>query len=575
MSKKIWLEHYPSGIPAEISALEHQSLVDMCDASIQKFADRTAFIGSQLPLSYQEFGAESTKFAAYLQSQGITKGDRVAVMLPNLIQYPITVLGIMRCGATVVNCNPLYTSYELHHQLKDSGAKAIILPDVFFETLLKCIDKLPDIKHVIVTSLGDVFGKPSLNPEIVHKAKQASLMVTGGVDVLEQFGSYLQSFPGFITYKEALQKGQEAGFKPVEVTQEDIAFLQYTGGTTGLSKGAILTHFNILSNVKQVEAVINIDLSTIELRCVTAIPLYHIFALTANFFSMVYMGGRNLLIADPRNMDSFIAQIKDYGMTNMTGVNTLYNGLMQHPEFPEVDFSQFLFCIGGGDAIQKSIADRWQEKTGKVITQGYGLTETSPLATVEDINNDHFTGSIGMPVPSTDIVIRNTEGKDLPIHEVGELCIKGPQVMRGYWNRPEETAKVIYEDGFFRSGDLGYMDEQGKFYIVDRQKDMIVVSGFNVYPNEVEGVVVSHPKVSEVAAVGVDHPVSGETIKLYVTAKDPSLTKEEIIAYCRERLTGYKVPKDIEFLDELPKTAVGKILRKTLREKANQGHNPK
>ncbi len=556
---KIWLKSYPAGVPVDIDPSRYGSLVDLVERSFKSYAGNVAYISMGVSITYAELDQLSRDFAAWLQAQGFKKGDRVALMMPNLLQYPICLFGALRAGCVVVNCNPLYTPRELEHQLKDSGATAIVIVENFAATLQQVIDRTV-IRKVVVTSIGEMLGaiKGRLVDFALRKVKK---MVPAW------------SLPGHISCAEALAQGRNASFKPVPLGHDDLAFLQYTGGTTGISKGAMLSHRNILSNVMQAGAWIS-PLVRDSLHgkgselIVTALPLYHIFALTANCLTFLVVGASNLLIVNPRDIPGFVKELKKYPFTVITGVNTLFNALLNNPDFAQLDFSTLRFTLGGGMAVQQPVAERWQKVTGVTLTQAYGLTETSPAATIDPLDLDHFNGSIGLPISSTELSIRDDSGNEVTGKQVGEICIRGPQVTVGYWQRPEETALVFHEDGFLRTGDMGYVDEQGFVFLVDRKKDMILVSGFNVYPNEVEEVVAMLPGVLEVAAIGVQSPASGEAVKLFVVRKDPNLTPEAIIAHCRQQLTGYKVPHLIEFRDDLPRTNVGKILRRALKEEA-------
>ncbi|MGV0952356.1 MAG: long-chain-fatty-acid--CoA ligase, partial [Azonexus sp.] len=546
--EKIWIKTYPPGVPAEISIDHVASLVTLFEDACKKYADQVAYISMDREMTYGELDRLSRDFAGWLQSIGLKKGDRVALMMPNLLQYPVALFGTLRAGCVVVNVNPLYTPRELEHQLKDSEAKAIVIVENFASTLQQVIGKT-DVKNVIVTPMGDMLGmiKGTLVNFVVRRVKK---MVPAW------------SLPGSINFTAALAAGRRHGMEPAVLGQDDLAFLQYTGGTTGVSKGAMLTHGNIASNVMQAYAWIKPAIEEGKEFIITALPLYHIFALTANCLTFLMIGARNLLIVNPRDMAGFIKEWSKYPISVATGVNTLFNGLLNHPDFAALDFSTMKLSLGGGMAVQAPVAERWQKVTGSPLLQAYGLTETSPAATINPLNLKEFNGSIGLPISSTEVSIRNDDGKEMPLDQVGEICIRGPQVMAGYWQRPEETANVMYADGFLRTGDMGYVDHLGYVYLVDRKKDMILVSGFNVYPNEVEEAVAMHEGVSDVAAIGVADANSGEAVKIFVVRKDPKLTAEEIIAHCRKHLTGYKVPKQVEFRADLPRTNVGKILRR-------------
>jgi long-chain acyl-CoA synthetase len=549
--EKAWLKSYPAGVPAEIDVNEFKSIGQLFDRSVGKFRDRVAYINMGKSLTYGELDGHTRDFAAYLQSLGLPKGARIAVMMPNLLQDPVCIYGILRGGYTVVNCNPLYTPRELEHQLKDSGAEAIIIVENFASVLQECIAKTP-LKHVIVTSLGDMLGFPKgaiVNFVVKHVKKMVPAW----------------SLPGSVRFNDVLARGARLDFKAVEVGHEDIAFLQYTGGTTGVSKGAMLTHRNIIANLQQAHAWLKPFLPE-RGTIVTALPLYHIFALTANCLTFFKIGWSNLLITNPRDIPGFVKELAKHPFEAITGVNTLFNALLNDEDFVKLDFSPLCITLGGGMAVQKVVADKWKQVTGIPLIEAYGLTETSPAATINPLDLKEYNGAIGLPVSSTDVAIRDDAGNNLPIGEAGEICVYGPQVMRGYYNRPDETAKVIMPDGYLRTGDVGVMDEKGFVRIVDRKKDMILVSGFNVYPNEIEAVVAMHPGVLEVAAVGVPDEKSGEAVKIFIVKKDPSLSAEAVIAHCKENLTGYKVPRLVEFRAELPKTNVGKILRRALRD---------
>ncbi|MDR7028369.1 long-chain fatty acid--CoA ligase [Rhizobium rosettiformans] len=554
-AEKIWIQSYPAAVPAEIAPHAHASLGALFEASCAKFADRLAFSSMGRGMTFRELEQQSRKVGAWLQAKGLVKGDRVAVMTPNILQNPVTVYGILRAGMTVVNVNPLYTPRELEHQLKDSGAKAIVVLENFAHTVEQVVART-DVKHVIVCTMGDMLGlKGHIVNLVVRKVKK---LVPAW------------SIPGNKGFKAMLAEGDKLSLKPVEVVSSDVAFLQYTGGTTGVSKGATLTHANLLANKQQIalwlEAAFAGQGRPDVLNFVCALPLYHIFALTVNSLMGIALGGHNLLIANPRDIPAFIKELQSFKAHVFPGLNTLFNAMMNNPDFKKIDFSSLMLVLGGGMAIQRPVAERWLEMTGRPITEGYGLSETSPVATVNRLDVRDFTGMIGLPLPSTDIEIRDEDGNTLPIGEVGEICIRGPQVMAGYWQRPEETAKVMTADGFFRSGDMGLMDERGYVKIVDRKKDMILVSGFNVYPNEIEEVAVMHAGVLECAAVGVPDEHSGEAVKLFVVKKDENLTIDELKAHCAANLTNYKRPRYIEFRTELPKTNVGKILRRELRD---------
>ncbi|MBL8432726.1 MAG: long-chain-fatty-acid--CoA ligase [Dechloromonas sp.] len=552
--EKIWIKTYPPGVPAEISIDHLASLVTVFEDACAKYDQQVAYISMDREMTYGELDRLSRDFAGWLQSIGLAKGDRVALMMPNLLQYPVALFGTLRAGCVVVNVNPLYTPRELEHQLKDSGAKAIVIVENFAHTLEQVIART-EVKNVIVTPMGDLLGlvKGALVNFVVRHVKK---MVPAW------------SLPGSLNMNAALAAGRRHGAEPVKLGHADLAFLQYTGGTTGVSKGAMLTHGNIASNVMQAHAWIKPAVEDGKEFIVTPLPLYHIFALTANCLTFLMIGARNLLIANPRDMAGFVKEWGKYPVSVATGVNTLFNGLLNHPDFAALDFSTMKVSLGGGTAVQAPVAERWQKVTKSPLLQAYGLTETSPAATINPLDLKEFNGSIGLPVSSTELSIRDDVGKELAIGEIGEICIRGPQVMKGYWQRPEETAKVMYADGFLRTGDMGYVDPLGFFFIVDRKKDMILVSGFNVYPNEIEEVVAMHEGVGDVAAIGVPDDNTGEAVKIFIVRKDPNLTVEAVIAHCRKHLTGYKVPKQVEFRPDLPRTNVGKILRRALKEGA-------
>jgi long-chain acyl-CoA synthetase len=553
--EKIWLKSYQQGVPAEIELNEFQSLGELFEKSVAQYRDRVAYINMGVELKYGELDKLSRDFAAYLQSVlKLPLGARVALMMPNVLQYPICIFGALRAGYVVVNVNPLYTPRELEHQLKDAGAEAIVILENFAVTLEQVVARTP-VKHVVVARLGDMLGFP--------KAAIVNFVVKYVKKMVPAW-----NLPQAANFRAALAAGAAAELQSVSVAQGDLAFLQYTGGTTGVSKGAMLTHRNILANLAQAHAWIKPALGKEQHLVVTALPLYHIFALTANCFTFFKVGASNLLITNPRDIPAFVAELAKYPFTVLTGVNTLFNAMLNSDAFRALDFSKLRVTLGGGMAVQKAVAEKWKVVTGKPLIEAYGLTETSPAATINPLDIPAYNGSIGLPISSTEVVIRNDAGADVPLGERGELCVRGPQVMNGYYNRPEETTKVIMADGFLLTGDIAVMDEKGFVRIVDRKKDMILVSGFNVYPNEVEDVVALHPGVLEVAAVGVPHEKSGEAVKIFVVKKDPALTPELLIAHCREHLTGYKVPGEIEFRSELPKTNVGKILRRELRDEA-------
>jgi long-chain acyl-CoA synthetase len=553
--ERVWLKQYPPGVPADIDTTRYSSLVELLEESFAKFADRKAFICMDKAISYRDLDEMSVALAAYLQSKGLQKGARVALMMPNVLQYPVATAAVLRGGYAVVNVNPLYTPRELEHQLKDSGAEAIIVLENFAHTVQQVISHT-QVKHVIVGSMGEMLGlKGVVVNLVVRKVKK---MVPA------------YSLPGSVTFNQAIAAGRAAKFNKPKLGPDDVAFLQYTGGTTGVSKGATLLHRNILANVLQNDAwlqpALAIPPQVDAMLIVCALPLYHIFALTACYLLAVRAGGCNLLIPNPRDIAGFIKELQKYQVNSFPAVNTLYNGLMHHPDFKKIDFSKLKISNGGGMAVQRPVAEQWKGITGCSIAEGYGLSETSPTLTCNTATSAEFNGSIGIPVPSTWISIRDDDGKELPFGEPGEICAKGPQVMAGYWNRPDETAKVMTPDGYFRTGDIGVMSPDGYTKIVDRKKDMILVSGFNVYPNEIEEVIASHPGVLECAVIGVADDKSGEAVKAFVVKKDPNVSAEDVVRFCRENLTAYKVPKLIEFRTDLPKTNVGKILRRELRD---------
>jgi long-chain acyl-CoA synthetase len=551
--ERIWLKSYPGGVPAEIDPNAFRSLGEFFAASVAGFRHRTAFISMGKAISYGELDEKSRAFGAYLQKVvGLKPGARVALMLPNLLQYPIALFGALRAGCIVVNCNPLYSPRELKHQLADSGAEAIVVLENFANTLEKAIGGTA-IKAVVVTGVGDLLGGargPIVNLVLRHVRRAVPAF---RLDQAERIN-------------RALDLGRAQAFTEAQVGPADIAFLQYTGGTTGVPKGAMLTHRNMIANLQQVHAWVANAISPAGDTFLAALPLYHVFALQANCFVPVMIGASNLLIANPRDIPALIKDLRRTPCTVMTGVNTLFNALLNNPDFVRLDFSRLTLAIGGGMAVQRAVAERWKSLTGKPLIEAYGLTETSPAAIANPLTIEDFTGAIGLPLPSTDIAVRDDDGRDVKPGEPGELCIKGPQVMAGYWNMPDETAKVMTADGYLRTGDIARVDERGYVFIVDRKKDMINVSGFNVYPNEIEEVLMTHPGVLEVGAVGIPHPKTGEAVKVVVVRKDKALTDADLIAYARKNLTGYKIPHHVEFRDTLPKTNVGKILRRELRE---------
>lgn len=549
--ERIWLKSYPPGVPSDITTQDIPSLVTIFEESCRKFANKTAYTSMGVKLSYAQLDHYSRDVAAWLQARGIKKGDRVALMMPNILQYPICMFGVLRAGAVLVNCNPLYTAHELEHQLVDSGAETIILAENFAHTLQEALPNTK-LRHIAVTSIGGMMG-PVKGRIVDFVLRRIKRLVPAW------------SLPNTTPFARVLSQGKRAAFTPPELNHNDLACLQYTGGTTGVAKAAMLTHGNLVSNVRQAHAWIKDKIKEGSECVVTALPLYHIFALTANCLTFLKLGANNLLIINPRDMAGFIKELRTVPFTALTGVNTLFNGLLNHPDFAKLDFSHLRVTLGGGMAVQRAVAQRWEDVTGNPLTQAYGLTETSPAVTLNPLETTEFTGSIGLPIPSTFISIRDDAGNELPIGQAGEVCVKGPQVMAGYWQQPDETALVFHPDGFLLTGDIGYIDERGYIYLVDRKKDMILVSGFNVYPNEVEDAAASHPGVREVAAIGVPDERSGEAVKLFVIRKDPNLDAKTLIEHCRKQLTGYKVPRHVEFRDELPRTNVGKILRRDLK----------
>jgi long-chain acyl-CoA synthetase len=550
--ERIWLSSYAQGVPTDIDTSAYASLAQVLETSCDKFRELPAYENMGATLSYDDVDRLSQDFASYLQNVlGLNKGDRVALMMPNLLQYPIAVFGVLRAGMVVVNVNPLYTPRELEHQLKDSGARVIVIVENVCATLQAVVDKVP-LEAVITTQIGDLFGFP--------KSLLTNFMVKQVKKLVPAW-----DIPGTIPFRTALVRGKAQPYHRVTLTHEDIAFLQYTGGTTGLSKGAKLTHGNMVANLVQMDAWIGPVLTKGKDVIVTALPLYHIFALTVNCLMFLQAGGKNVLITNPRDMPGFIKTLAASKFTAFSGVNTLFNGLLHTPGFDQVDFKGLKFSMGGGAAVQQAVAEKWQKVTGVGLVEGYGLSETSPVVTVSPLDKPGWNGTIGVPVSSTWVSLRDDSNQPVPIGQPGELCVKGPQVMRGYWNKPEENAKAFTADGYFRTGDVAVMDDKGYFKIVDRKKDMILVSGFNVYPNEIEAVVALHPGVLESACIGVPDDKSGEAVKVFVVKKDPALTVEALREHCKQNLTGYKVPKLIEFRDALPKSPVGKILRRELR----------
>jgi len=552
-----WLHHYPAGVPADIDPDRFASLTVLIEQAMVTHRRLPAFANMGATLSYAQLDELSRAFAAWLQHKsGLTRGDRVALMMPNILQYPIALFGVLRAGMVVVNTNPLYTARELEHQLKDSGAKAIVIVENFAHVLEQVLART-ELKQVLVTGVGDLLGIPKgfiVNFVLRHVRKQVPHW----------------KMPGSQSFKSVIGHGLGLKLEPVDLTHDDIAFLQYTGGTTGISKAAVLTHRNMVANLLQALAWVEPALTAGgPIVVITPLPLYHIFALTANCLAFLPLGALNVLITNPRDFPAFVKELRKYKFNFISGVNTLFNALLNTPGFDKIDFSALRVSFGGGMAVQAVIAERWRKATGSILAQGWGLTETSPIVTANPVDRE-FNGSVGLPVPSTDVSIRDDDGKEVPLNGTGEICVFGPQVMRGYWNRPDETEKVMFGD-WLRTGDIGRMDEKGFVYIEDRKKDMILVSGFNVYPNEVEGVAAENPGVLEVAAVAQPDENSGEVVALFVVKKDPNLTAEQLIAFCRKHLTGYKVPHHVYFRTELPKTNVGKILRRALRDELRSG----
>ena len=561
---RIWLRHYPPGVPADIDASRYTSLVAMFEESFARFAAREACVCMGRALTYAAIDEASRGFAAFLQARGIIRGARVALMMPNVLQYPVAIAGALRAGCTVVNVNPLYKPRELEFQLKDSGAEAIVVLENFASVLQEALPQTP-VKHVVIASMGDMLGtmKGALVNGVVRHVKK----MVPRYDI-----------PGSIRFNDALAAGRRAGFTRVEVGPDDIAFLQYTGGTTGVAKGAVLLHRNLVANVQQIDAwqtpLLALPPQVERMVIVTALPLYHIFALTACFLFAVSNGGLCILIPNPRDIGGLIKELARYKVNSFPAVNTLYNALLHHPDFKTLDWSELKCAVAGGMAVQKTVAEAWMKATGKPIIEGYGLSETSPVLTVNSGDIHEWSGTIGLPLPSTEISIRDDHGHEVALGEEGEICARGPQVMPGYWQRPDETAKVMTADGFFRTGDVGVMDDTGRVRIVDRKKDMISVSGFKVFPNEVEDVAMSQGGLMECAVVGVPDPHSGETPKLFAVKKDPTLTSAALHDFMKARLASYKVPRHIEFRSELPKTNVGKILRRALREETDTPAEP-
>ncbi|TMG98851.1 MAG: long-chain-fatty-acid--CoA ligase [Betaproteobacteria bacterium] len=554
--EKIWLRSYPKGVPAEIDVNEYASVREVFEESCGKFATRPAFTCMGKTLTFAELDTLSAAFGAYLQGAGCKKGTRVALMMPNILQYPVCLFGVLRAGCTVVNVNPLYTARELEYQLTDSGAEVIVVVENFAHTLQEVVARTR-VRNVIVTSIGELLGFKGFIVDFVLR------------HVKKMIPAY--TIPGAIRLSDALAEGRKRALERVPLGHEDIAFLQYTGGTTGVAKGAMLLHRNIVANLLQARAWL-LPFMDAEQReiVITPLPLYHIFSLTANCLTFMTLGGENVLIPNPRDIPGFVKAMSKFRFTSFTGVNTLFNALLNNADFAKLNFSSLRLTLGGGMAVQEAVALRWKEVTGSPLIEAYGLTETSPAATINPLNLAAYNGSIGLPISSTDVELRDDAGTAVALGQPGELCLRGPQVMAGYWQRPDETAKVIDKDGWLATGDVGVIDEQGYIRIVDRKKDMILVSGFNVYPNEVEGVLAMHPGVLECAAIGVPDKKSGEAVKLYVVKKDPALTADAVLQHCREHLTAYKCPRDVEFRNDLPKSNVGKILRRELREEARK-----
>jgi long-chain acyl-CoA synthetase len=551
--EKIWLKNYQAGVPAEIDVNAYKSVAEVFEKSVAKFADRPAFANMDKIITYRELDKLTRDFGAYLQNKlGLKKGDRVAVMMPNLLQYPIAVFGILRAGLTVVNVNPLYTPRELEHQLKDSGAETIVILENFAITLQDVLKNTP-VKNIITTQIGDMLGFPKsliVNMVVKHVKKMVPSW----------------SIHNTVKFNDTLTQGSRLRLNPVQIGHDDIAFLQYTGGTTGVSKGAMLTNRNIVANMMQAHAWLKPMVREGQEIIITALPLYHIFSLTANCMVFTELGGLNILITNPRDIPAFVKELQKYPVTCMTGVNTLFNALINNPDFGKIDFSTWKLALGGGMAVQRAVAEKWKQVTGVPLIEAYGLTETSPAACINPMDLKEYNGAIGLPVPSTECTVRDEAGNEVPMGEPGELWVRGPQVMKGYWQRPDESAKVLKEGGWLATGDMAIVTPDGFFKLVDRKKDMILVSGFNVYPNEIEDVVAMHAGVLEVACIGIPDDKSGEVVKVYVVKKDQALTEKEVIEHCKKNLTGYKVPKYVEFRAELPKTNVGKILRRALRD---------
>ena len=552
MMDKVWLRNYPEGVPAEADVDAYDSIVSLFEESVRRFGDRPAYSSFGVTITYRDLDERSRALAAHLQGLGLDPGDRVAIMMPNLLANPVAIFGVLLAGLTVVNTNPLYTARELEHQLTDSGARAIVIVENFASVLGEVIGRTR-VEHVILVRMGDGLGFP--------KSALVNFVVRRVKKMVPPF-----HLPDAVRFPAALDQGRGKPLRPSEAGRDDVAFLQYTGGTTGVSKGAALSHGNVVSNLQQTSSWIGRQFEPGAEVFVTALPLYHIFSLVANCLTGMKYGALNVLITNPRDMPAFVKTIAGLRFSVITGVNTLYNGLLNTPGFESVDFSRLKLAVGGGMAMQRAVAERWRAATGVPVVEAYGLTETSPAAVANRLDQTEFTGSIGLPLPSTEVSVRDDDGNEVGFDTPGELCVRGPQVMQGYWGRPDATAEVLSGDGWLRTGDMATIDEQGYLRIVDRKKDMIIVSGFNVYPNEIEDVVALHPGVLEVGAVGVPDEHSGEVPKIVVVKKDPGLTSEALIEHCREQLTGYKIPRRVEFRDELPKTNVGKVLRRELRD---------
>jgi len=554
--EKIWLKNYPAGVPATIDVAAYESIRELFEETCAKFATRPSFTCMGKSITFAELEALSAAFGAWLQGQGCKKGSRVALMMPNILQYPVCLFGALRAGCTVVNVNPLYTARELQHQLNDSGAEVLVVVENFAKTVSEVIGTTK-VRQVVVTSIGELLGVKGIVVDLVLRRVKKMIPAF--------------SLPGSIRLRDALAAGRGRKLERVPIGHDDIAFLQYTGGTTGVAKGAMLLNRNIVANMLQARAWVNPALDHDKREIViTPLPLYHIFSLTANCLVFMSLGGENILIPNPRDIPGFVKEVGKYKFTAITGVNTLFNALLNNADFAKLDFSHLHLTLGGGMAVQEAVAKKWKVVTGKPLIEAYGLTETSPAATINPFDIKEYNGSIGLPISSTEVELRDDAGKAVALGQAGEICIRGPQVMAGYWNRPDETAKVMDKDGWFATGDIGVMDEKGFVRIVDRKKDMILVSGFNVYPNEIEGVVAMHDGVLECAVVGVPDEKSGEAVKLFVVRKDPALTAEAVLKHCREHMTGYKVPREVEFRTDLPKTNVGKILRRELRDEGKK-----